>query len=44
METLVVMQTAHRGGILHLTFSNDGQKIVSIGMDRTFSLQVFIWK
>jgi hypothetical protein len=43
METLVVLQTSHKGGVLHLVFSNDGQKLVSIGMDRTFSLQVFIW-
>lgn len=44
METLVVLQTAHKGGILHLVFSTDGHKIVTIGMDRTFSIQVFIWK
>ena len=24
METLVVLQSAHRGGILHLVFSPDG--------------------
>jgi len=44
METLVVMQTAHKGGVLHLVFSTDGTKLVSIGMDRTFSLQIFNWK
>ena len=44
METLVILNTAHKGGVLHLVFSTDGQKIVSIGMDRTFSIQVFIWK
>lgn len=44
METLVVMLTAHKGGVLHLVFSTDGTKIVSIGMDRTFSLQIFNWK
>lgn len=44
METLLVMQTSHRGGVLHLVFSTDGSKIVSIGMDRTFSIQVFNWR
>ena len=37
-ETLVVLETSHKGGILHIVFSNDGEKIISIGMDRTFSI------
>lgn len=44
LETLVVLPTQHKGGVLHLMFSNDGQKIVSIGMDRCFSIQIFIWR
>jgi hypothetical protein len=44
METLVVLHTAHKGGVLHLTFSTDGRKLISIGMDRTFSLEIFNWK
>lgn len=30
--------------MLHLVFSGDGHKLVSIGMDRCFSIQVFLWK
>lgn len=41
METLVILKTSHKGGILHVTFSNDGSLVASIGMDKTFSLQVF---
>jgi WD40 repeat protein len=44
METLVVLRTAHKGGVLHLTFSTDGRKLISIGMDRTFSIQIFRWR
>lgn len=29
---------------MHLAFSKDGKKLVSIGMDRTFSIQVFNWE
>ena len=41
---MVILNTSHKGGILHLAFSGDGSKIVSIGMDDTFSLQVFQWE
>jgi WD40 repeat protein len=41
METLIILKTSHKGGILHVAFSNDGSLIASIGMDKTFSLQVF---
>lgn len=44
LETLVILSTSHSGGILHLIFSTDGQKLISIGMDRTFSIQVFYWQ
>lgn len=40
----MILSTSHGGGILHLIFSTDGQKLVSIGMDRTFSIQVFYWQ
>lgn len=43
-ETVQVLETSHRGGVLHLCFSKDGHKLVSIGMDRTFSIQVFQWE
>ena len=38
LETLVILKTSHRGGIMHLTFSNDGSLLLSIGMDKTFSM------
>jgi len=44
METFIALETSHKGGVLHLIFSTDGEKILSIGMDRTFSMQLFIWK
>lgn len=44
METLVVMLSSHKGGVLHLVFSTEGSKLVSVGMDRTFSLQIFNWR
>jgi WD40 repeat protein len=44
METIKILDTAHSGGVLHLIFSTDGQKLISIGMDRTFSIQVFNWE
>ena len=44
METLVILKSSHRGGILHLTFSSDGSLLLSIGMDKTFSMQVYQWQ
>lgn len=44
LETLVILSTSHSGGVLHLIFSTDGRKLISIGMDRTFSIQVFNWQ
>lgn len=38
LETEAVLNTSHKGGVLQLSFSNDGEKLVSIGMDRTFSI------
>lgn len=29
---------------MHLAFSPDGKKLVSIGMDRVYSIQVFQWE
>ena len=43
LETLAVLTTSHKGGILHLTFSGDGLKLISCGMDSTFSIQIFQW-
>ena len=44
LETLVVLKTSHKGGVLHLAFSGDGSLLLSVGMDKAFSLQVFQWK
>ena len=44
LETVSILKTAHKGGILHLAFSGDGELLVSVGMDKTFSLQVFQWQ
>ena len=38
LETQVILQTSHRGGVLHISFSHDGEKLVSIGMDKQFSI------
>mmetsp|Transcript_27302 Transcript_27302/g.41526 ORF Transcript_27302/g.41526 Transcript_27302/m.41526 type:complete len:101 (-) Transcript_27302:158-460(-) len=38
LETVVMLLTSHKGGVLHLCFSPDGEKLISIGMDRTFSI------
>lgn len=40
----MVLDSAHQGGVLHLAFSPDGKKLVSIGMDRVYSIQVFQWE
>ena len=44
LETCCVLQTAHSNGVLHLAFSATGDKLISIGMDRTYSIQVFQWE
>lgn len=44
LETLAVLCTSHKGGVLHLAFSGDGTKLISVGMDSTFSIQVFQWE
>lgn len=44
LETLIILKTAHKGGVLHLAFSGDGQLLVSVGMDKTFSVQVYQWE
>ncbi|MBK8156509.1 MAG: hypothetical protein IPK55_11180 [Streptococcus sp.] len=38
LETLAILQTSHRGGILHIAFSPNGEYVVSIAVDKTFSL------
>ena len=43
-ETVQVLETSHKGGVLQLQFSADGKKIVSVGMDSAFSIQVFQWE
>ena len=44
METIVTLKTSHKGGIKSISFSLDGSKLISVGMDRNFSIQVFHWK
>ena len=44
LETLSILKTSHKGGVLHLAFSGDGQLLISVGMDKTFSIQVFQWE
>ena len=41
LESEAILGTSHKGGVLHLAFSNDGEKLASVGMDRFFSIQVF---
>jgi microtubule-associated protein-like 6 len=38
LETIVILKTSHRGGVLHIAFSGDGNFLVSVGMDKTFSI------
>jgi hypothetical protein len=40
----MILETAHKGGVLYMAFSPDGTKLVSVGMDRVFSVQVFSWE
>lgn len=45
LETLVVLPTSHRGGVLHLAFSPDGDKLVSMAVDKTIrKLNLLIYK
>lgn len=43
-EVFKVIRTTHKNGITLLTFSRDASLILSVGMDRYFSLQVTSWK
>lgn len=38
METLVILNSSHLGGVLNMIFSSDGQRLISIGMDKGFSI------
>ena len=44
LEPTVILHTSHKGGVLHLTFSSDGETLASIGMDKAFSIQLFKWE
>ena len=38
METLAILKTSHKNGILNVTFSNDGSLLASVGADKTHSI------
>ena len=38
LETMMILKTSHKGGVLHLCFSGDGATLLSMGMDKSFSL------
>lgn len=44
LETIIILKSSHKGGILHIAFSGDGQLLISVGMDKTFSIQVYHWE
>lgn len=41
LETVIILKSSHKGGILHLAFSGNGSLLLSIGMDKTFSMQIY---
>jgi hypothetical protein len=43
METIVILETSHEGGVLQTAFSRNGQLLISIGFDKGFSMQIFQW-
>ena len=43
-ETFKILRTHHSNSIIHLAFSRDASLIVSIGMDKFFSIQITNWK
>ena len=44
LEPEVILHTSHKGGVLQIVFSSDGETLASVGMDKTFSIQIFKWK
>lgn len=44
LETIIILKSSHKGGILHLGFSGDGSLLLSVGMDKTFSIQIYQWE
>ena len=41
LETVIILKSSHKAGILHLAFSGDGSLLLSLGMDKAFSIQVY---
>lgn len=39
-----IIETDHGAGIINLAFSSDGEFLISLGMDKFFSIQVTEWK
>ncbi len=44
LETLIILKSSHKNGVMHLAFSGDGELLISIGMDTCFSIQVYQWE
>ncbi len=42
MEPVKIINTGHNNGILHLAFSCNGNYLISIAFDPTFSMQIFM--
>lgn len=43
-EAFKVVRTTHKNGVALLAFSRDASLLVSVGMDRHFSIQLTAWK
>lgn len=43
-ETLKILPSFHKNGIINLTFSSDGALVASVGMDINFSIQITNWQ
>jgi len=43
LEPYKVLKTNHQNGILHISFSNDGDFLVTVGFEQFFSIEVRNW-
>ena len=44
MRAIRIIRTFHKNGIINLAFSRCGQFIISLGIDKNFSISVQDWK